>query len=579
MGWLDKYDKPEKAQKGYKIKDERALTQRKAESTGVKKINAALDLKRKIQAEDKAIRDYKKLTPEQKERQAYEEYNRQHGAISKYTPESGFERAKQIAINPLTAAGYIARGENLPGRFQEGPRNTLDYAVDWINPVQGVAAASQVPGQLAEGDFTGAGLSVLDALDLAPYVKGAGKIVGKYAPRFGKTPEKVVHQLGDVGDIEENPFHHSRLDWEDLEEIKAKHEPEFVRQFGKNYEDKDLGAFAKMQEINEQRLLDPYEDPDIFRTTAGDLASNERARFSKEVTDAFLKKHGLENITYNPKETLLADMFSHGYDNYFSGRPGFANYMKKLYDPMREDFQKLVTKSKTTVPERFFRESEDYMLENVWDPQGNKVDPRLFSELEEGFEYIPPGYQSTTLVPSNVNFGPILSNISVPVGQSFLNINATKNRTFFNELENVLPPDLRYRIDKVHRGDYRPMQSKYYNTLYEKSIVNPYKHGGVIDDDMGQWAHPGEVTRINSNNITMEGVDYPVFGVSDKGDSKLMLPGKNYKFKGKSVTEYPLKKAQKGITTDKYISYNDVPNKNINFAKANAGKGWLDKYE
>jgi len=65
-----------------------------------------------------------------------------------------------------------------------------------------------------------------------------------------------------------------------------------------------------------------------------------------------------------------------------------------------------------------------------------------------------------------------------------------------------------------------------------------YAKGGIVDP-MGQWAHPGEVTTIPSNDITMKGVDYDVLGVSDTGDTKLMKPGKNYKFKGNSVTEYP----------------------------------------
>jgi hypothetical protein len=65
------------------------------------------------------------------------------------------------------------------------------------------------------------------------------------------------------------------------------------------------------------------------------------------------------------------------------------------------------------------------------------------------------------------------------------------------------------------------------------------KNGSVIKDDMGQWAHPGEVTEINSNEITMKGVPYNVIGISDKGDIKDMKPGKDYKFKGSKVTEYP----------------------------------------
>ena len=62
----------------------------------------------------------------------------------------------------------------------------------------------------------------------------------------------------------------------------------------------------------------------------------------------------------------------------------------------------------------------------------------------------------------------------------------------------------------------------------------------AIKDDRGQWAHPKKVTQINSNVITMKGVNYPVLGISDAGDIKLMKPNKNYKFKGNRVTEYPI---------------------------------------
>jgi hypothetical protein len=65
------------------------------------------------------------------------------------------------------------------------------------------------------------------------------------------------------------------------------------------------------------------------------------------------------------------------------------------------------------------------------------------------------------------------------------------------------------------------------------------KNGSVIKDDMGQLAHPGEITEIGSNNITMKGVPYDVIGISDTGDKKKMKPGKNYKFEGTKVTEYP----------------------------------------
>jgi len=74
------------------------------------------------------------------------------------------------------------------------------------------------------------------------------------------------------------------------------------------------------------------------------------------------------------------------------------------------------------------------------------------------------------------------------------------------------------------------------------------KNGSVIKDDLGQWAHPGEITQIGSNEITMKGVDYPVIGISDTGDTKVMYPGKDYKFDGNMVTEYPLAQDGENIT-------------------------------
>jgi len=88
------------------------------------------------------------------------------------------------------------------------------------------------------------------------------------------------------------------------------------------------------------------------------------------------------------------------------------------------------------------------------------------------------------------------------------------------------------------------------NESVDQSQSSVAKYGSVIEDDMGQWAHPGEITKINSNQITMQGVDYPVLGISDTGDTQLMQPGEDYKFKGNSVTEIPM--AQDGITRGGY---------------------------
>ena len=123
---------------------------------------------------------------------------------------------------------------------------------------------------------------------------------------------------------------------------------------------------------------------------------------------------------------------------------------------------------------------------------------------------------------------------------------------------------------------------------WEQQIENlknypKYEDGGIIKDDRGQWDHPGEVTEINSTEITMKPdpltgkkLTRPLLGISDTGDVKIMKPGKDYKFKGTKVTEYPvaqngLRQEQKGLVNLDQLT---------NFTNYNTKQpgGWLDKY-
>lgn len=114
------------------------------------------------------------------------------------------------------------------------------------------------------------------------------------------------------------------------------------------------------------------------------------------------------------------------------------------------------------------------------------------------------------------------------------------------------------------------------NGKYAKKTMASAKDGEVIKDDMGQWNHPGEITEIGSNQITMQGVPYPVLGVSDEGDVQMMYPEEEYKFIGKKVTEFPMAKngirqEQKGLVNlDNLLNF-------TNYNKPTIG-GWLDQY-
>jgi hypothetical protein len=73
---------------------------------------------------------------------------------------------------------------------------------------------------------------------------------------------------------------------------------------------------------------------------------------------------------------------------------------------------------------------------------------------------------------------------------------------------------------------------------------NAYKDD-IITDPRGQWAHPGQNTRIPSNQITMQGVPYPVWAVPNVGEPIMMQPYQDYTFPGAQyVDEYP--QMQKG---------------------------------
>jgi hypothetical protein len=106
--------------------------------------------------------------------------------------------------------------------------------------------------------------------------------------------------------------------------------------------------------------------------------------------------------------------------------------------------------------------------------------------------------------------------------------------------------------------------------------------GDVVKDDMGYW-NPnnwGKVVEIDSNEITMKGVDQPLLGVSDTGDVKKMKPGKNYKFKGTKVREYPVAKGGVSVNNADAQPLKKL-DQSLNFTNYNKPTkgGWLDKYQ
>jgi hypothetical protein len=113
--------------------------------------------------------------------------------------------------------------------------------------------------------------------------------------------------------------------------------------------------------------------------------------------------------------------------------------------------------------------------------------------------------------------------------------------------------------------------------LQDEQPVQKQKNGGITKDNRGYWNPDnwGQPVEIDSNMITMQGVYEPLLGISDTGDTKLMQPGKNYKFKGKKVTEFPV--AKLGINQLDAQPMKKL-NQLLNFTNNPDKDNWLDKY-
>ena len=157
-----------------------------------------------------------------------------------------------------------------------------------------------------------------------------------------------------------------------------------------------------------------------------------------------------------------------------------------------------------------------------------------------------------------------------------------KGSVAFEESEVAVPYSNNVKSATGNNGMFDMTNPNIYKALVPAAIgagvLEQKKEGGVVKDDMGYWNpdNYGKVVEIDSPYITMEGVDQPLIGISDEGDQQYMLPGKNYKFKGKKVREYPvakngLRQEQKGLQNlDQLTNF-------TNYNKPQPG-GWLNKY-
>jgi len=90
----------------------------------------------------------------------------------------------------------------------------------------------------------------------------------------------------------------------------------------------------------------------------------------------------------------------------------------------------------------------------------------------------------------------------------------------------------------------------------------PAKPKDIITDPAGQWKYPGQKTRIPGNDITMQGVPYPVWAQPNVGKGSMMQPNQDYNFPNASyVDETPMVKKGGTLQSKKYSKSMSATNK------------------
>jgi hypothetical protein len=526
------------------------------------------------------------------------------GNIPKNIRDKNYLAATMAVVNPLLMGRAIGSGSINPlGKsFWTNEVSNAQFINSLVNPLAGIVDANTVKGlgnKVLNNYGREAFTPMLDNVGVEAF--GAGKqnigssvdnVVFKLESNYGglNNASKALdeHLSGiQIGLFDKRPFFEKfPITSSQKAKVYAAQDKALAegKQFIKDwYYGKDLDLnpdiVKKMQEIDPSFTLSPQDNTSLFKSkgvffqnpfnqTNDILVSTRRGILNKENISNYAKKYMLDNrnkfygvnipntnesITlrnrgfyhHSPeaiKKTVIheAGHTAQKLGTVYGSRTGdtfvispFDNI--QTYDP---DVTGYYYANPNTKEGKLFQEAMVKTKPHVKDAQGRII--------KEGYRWeASPGELHSELLPARSNL------IDSYVAQGYdrkevtdmLRSNPTdeqidwmvKNNNLNRFFKKTTSPELKR---KVIRMLYTGIPGAI--GLGAASALQQKKHGGIIEDSMGQWAHPGSITRIPSNQITMQGVNYPVLGVSDRGHTQMMYPGEDYSFKGKSVTEYPM---------------------------------------
>ena len=463
------------------------------------------------------------------------------GNISPYKQEDYLDRGWSIMSNPLTAFGYSARNQEIPGYLDRGlkgghiKRNVFDNVLDLVNPVYYANSAGRGVKNLIQGEpveFLSEALNFVPALRSTP---GVGRIA-----RNENKLKTFVNSLGDIDAL---------LHVFTGKDLISEAEKARKKQLEKTKKKQTGGSIPGAVGFSYARVGAPSKGPRRNQTDVTDASAQNGFKFDP-------KKFVKDQKANTPlQRSVDKESNSEDYRRWTDSK----EYQDQVKANKIANDKAILADRKTRIKNSVAAQKKPFTKDN-WRQQladetqatGDKF--RIFPEDPDSFidDWLNPGVMIGNMASDlgsaplraqqEDSYMPYATSIGVPLLTGGLEgIGAKSNKQFVNNLVNPFNTIPGYNAAEKYVG-------KKINNL------SPYKQGGVIKDDRGQWDHPGEVTEINSNEITMKPdpltgkkLTRPLLGISDTGDVKIMKPGKDYKFKGTKVTEYPIAQEGKNI--------------------------------
>ena len=464
--------------------------------------------------------------------------------VRSYDPEKENEsllsRAYHIAVNPMTALSYKVKGRDIPDNFERGEKNILESATSIINPFSYIDAGTRIPGNIARGQFSEAGLNALQALpivgeigmlakEISPVVKGARKTFAATADlplskRISNAFNAGTLEMPHVGDVPSHSYYKMSTN--------------------------DVGSAVNKEIINLPKGA--YTVDKNMSKNSAPLFWTQAARNPKEFTIIrsgesqplnWAGIHGRRVSNALPKD---ATKYIPEVQEIVDGVKQRADYLRQLGD--KKSLMEAARLEKEGVASTIVAELPDIARQNtqakgILDQFMTNYKPVLDDPIIQVNKNTGLKFPMTSI--SNLGPNEYMSHYFQPTIHAVKG-NPIKDR-FFPQMRDYL----KNRSKRLYMGvdmPAKPAQNAFFidnvpgREMLELDMTG-YANGGPIVDPMGQWAHPGKVTRIPSANITMQGVPYPVLGVASNGQRQMMYPGKNYSFGGaEHVDEYPMMK-------------------------------------